>query len=397
MTTGGDAESQRLLRLQSVVDTALAHVAVDDLLTALLPRVRDLLDADTCAVLLLDEHRNELVARAASGLEESVEQGVRIPMGQGFAGRVAAERRSIVIDDVDDRNVLNPLLREKGIRSLVGAPLISSDRVLGVIHAGSLEPRLFRGEDIVLLELAAGRLALAIDRALAHEDLVRLDELKSSFIGVASHELRTPVAVIYGISETFRQRWDDLGTEERDALLQAFYSQSQRLRLLVEQLLDLSRLDTRAFRVRPARVRLRPRIEDLAGLVGGHEPAVRIDVDPELEAVVDTEALDHIVTNLLTNALRYGAPPVTITAVARDTHYRLAVEDRGDGVPPLFVPHLFERFTRSDSSRSENGAAGLGLAIALAYAHAHGGTLTYEEATPRGARFELVIPREKPE
>src|SRR5262249_22990643 len=156
------------------------------------------------------------------------------------------------------------------------------------------------------------------------------------------------------------------------------------------QLLDLSRLDTRAFRVQPTRVRLRPRIEDLVGLVGGHDPAVRIDVDPRLEAVVDTEAPDHIVTHLLTNALRYRARPVTITAAARDTHYRVAVEDRGDGVPPLFVPQLFERFTRSDRSRSETGAAGLGLAIALAYAQAHGGTLTYEEATPRGARFELV-------
>ena len=118
----------------------------------LLTRIRDVLDADTAAVLLRDDLRDELVARAAVGLEEEVEQGVRIPIGGGFAGRIAAERRPIVLDDVDHADVLNPILREKGIKSMAGVPLVFSNDVLGVLHIGSLTPRIFTKDDVELLD-----------------------------------------------------------------------------------------------------------------------------------------------------------------------------------------------------------------------------------------------------
>lgn len=393
MTSRGDGESERLRKLQAVVDVALAHLSVDDLLRELLPRVKDLLDADTCAVLLLDEEAKELVARAASGLEEEVERGVRIPVGKGFAGRIVSDMRTVVIDDVDHADVLNPLLREKGVRSLVGTPLFAGDRAVGVIHAGSLSPRLFRGDDITLLELVASRVAIAVERALAHEELIRVSELKSSFIGVAAHELRTPVTVIYGVSETFEQRWHELDDETRDRLRQALYSQSVRLKTLVEQLLDLSRLDTNAIRIDPRPMRVRERIIELIRLTYPERSGeIRVDIDPDLEFVADAEALDHVVTNLVDNAFRYGGRPIDVSAAARDTHYRLRVEDHGDGVPPEFIPRMFERFSRGGATR-DSGAAGLGLAIALAYAQAHGGTITYQPAVPRGSRFELVLPR----
>src|SRR6476646_7789976 len=153
-------------RLQSVTDAALAHLRLDELLDALLIRTQQLLDVDTCAILLLDEETNELVARAALGIEEEVEQGVRIPVGRGFAGRVAADRRPVILDDVDHADVLNPILREKGIKS-----------VLGVLHVGTLTPRKFVDDDVRLLQLVADRVALAIGRARLHEQLVVLDEL----------------------------------------------------------------------------------------------------------------------------------------------------------------------------------------------------------------------------
>ena len=111
---------------------------------------------------------NELVARAAKGLEEEVEVGTRIPVGQGFAGRVAAERRTVTIDDVDHAGVLNPILREKGVKSLLGAPLIAGGRVLGVVHVGTLTPRAFHDGTPQILQFAADRAALAIDHGRAY-------------------------------------------------------------------------------------------------------------------------------------------------------------------------------------------------------------------------------------
>jgi len=138
---------------------------------------------------------------------------------------------------------------------------------------------------------------------------------------------------------------------------------------------------------------VRPRIESLAEGVAGREGGIRIDVDPELEAVADPEAFDRVLSNLLVNAIRHGEPPVVVTAEMRDRHFRVAVEDRGRGVPPAFVPELFERFSRSAISEEATEGTGLGLAIARSYAQAHGGDLLYQPAQPTGARFELVLPR----
>src|ERR671937_894933 len=139
--------SQHVRRLQSVTDAALAHLQLDDLLTALLERTREILEVDTCAILLLDEGTNELVARAALGIEQEVEQGVRIPVGGGFAGRIAAEKRPLVLDDVDHGPVLNPILREKGVKSMLGVPLVVEGDVLGVFHVGSLVLRAFQDDE----------------------------------------------------------------------------------------------------------------------------------------------------------------------------------------------------------------------------------------------------------
>ena len=132
---------EELRKLQLVTEAALSALSLDQLFDELLIRTREILGADTCAILLLDEATNELVARAAKGIEEEVEAGVRIPIGRGFAGRIAAERRAIFIEEVDHADILNPILREKGIRSLLGVPLLVEGRVTGVLHVGSLTPR----------------------------------------------------------------------------------------------------------------------------------------------------------------------------------------------------------------------------------------------------------------
>src|SRR5215211_7269345 len=143
VASGVISDAERLRRLQALTDAALTSLDLDELLAALLERSRDILEADTCAILLVDEARNELVARAAVGIEEEVERGVRIPVGRGFAGRVAAQRAPVILEDVEHADVFNPILREKGIKSLLGVPLIAQGEVIGVLHVGVLHHRAF--------------------------------------------------------------------------------------------------------------------------------------------------------------------------------------------------------------------------------------------------------------
>ena len=157
----------RLEDVQRVTESALAYLDLDDLLRELLDRVTDILEADTAAVLLVEEGGRTLAARAAKGLEEEVERGFTVPVGRGFAGRVAFTREPVVIEDLDQAAIrpVNPLFREKGVRSLLGVPLVVEGEVIGVLHVGSLTRREFREGDIELLQLVANRVALSIERS----------------------------------------------------------------------------------------------------------------------------------------------------------------------------------------------------------------------------------------
>src|SRR4029453_228793 len=125
---------------------------------------------DTAAVLLLDRASGQLVATAARGIEEEVYQDVRVPLGRGFAGRVAQPRQALAIEDIDHADVFNPLLRARGIRSLLGVPLLAGGRLLGVLHVGTVTRRRFDDEDVDLLQMVADRVALATQASLSETE-----------------------------------------------------------------------------------------------------------------------------------------------------------------------------------------------------------------------------------
>jgi signal transduction histidine kinase len=257
----------------------------------------------------------------------------------------------------------------------------------------------FGDEELRLLGTLGALTGLALDRVRAfqaereaHMALERANELKTSFVALAAHELRTPVTTIHGFVHTLHRLGDRLSPGEQAELRVALEQQTARMVSLVEQLLDLSRLDADAIDIAPQPLRVRERVEDVVrAAAAARADVVEIDVAPELETVADPNAFERILTNLVTNALNYGEPPVIVRAEQTDRHFRLSVEDRGRGVAPEFVPDLFERFTRSERSGERRGT-GLGLAIAQSYARAHDGELVYEAAQPHGARFKLVLP-----
>jgi len=459
-------------------------------------------------VLLVDEEAQVLLPRAAVGVEETVEEGPPVPLGKGFAGRVAAERTPIVVDDIAHSEVINPVLGRKGIKTLLGVPLLVGGSPIGVLHVGSLVNRVFDPADVELLQLAADRAALAIRHAnlfederrarlrlehvqevtdislgrldvdellaellarlfeilqlssatlwlqgdedrdpvvrasagspspgdsehvvpltvrsesigglrvtAAHEldadeihlvhlvaeraalaleksrvddDSQRLDRLKLNFVAIASHELRTPAAAVYGALATLRGRGDTLSPAVREELSEAAFEQSDRLRRLIEQLLDLSRLDARSVNIEAQELVVREVLEDVVRASNLLASDVVIDVDADLTVVADPLVIDRVVTNLLVNARSYGRPPIRLAVARNGSSITIAVEDSGEGISEELAPRLFGRFERG----REGHGSGLGLAIAKAYATAHGGDLVYK-AGDQGARFELTLP-----
>jgi K+-sensing histidine kinase KdpD len=163
-----EAAAELVRNLQAISDAALAHLPLDNLLHELLGRLRDMLRVDSLAVLLFTDDEQALVVRATIGLEEGTSE-TRVPRGWGIVGRIAESRQPIIVDDVSREPEVRPSVRDKAIRSMLGVPLQVEGHVIGVVHVGTLEPRHFDADEALLLQLAAERMALAIEH-------VRLDE-----------------------------------------------------------------------------------------------------------------------------------------------------------------------------------------------------------------------------
>ncbi len=202
-----------LSALERVTDSAPAYLSLEDLLVELLDPIKALLQADTAAILLLDPDRRVLRARAARGIEEEVRQGVTVPLGAGFAGRIAAQQRPVAIEDLDRADVVNPLLRLKGIRSLLGVPLVDEGRVVGVLHVGALRRRHFDDGDVRLLQATADRVTPAIDRAQSSEQRALTEALQRHLLPARLPEipgLRVSAKYQPAAGERFGGDWYDV-------------------------------------------------------------------------------------------------------------------------------------------------------------------------------------------
>jgi two-component system sensor histidine kinase MtrB len=165
------------------------------------------------------------------------------------------------------------------------------------------------------------------------------------------------------------------------------YEQAQRLRRLLEELLDLSRLDSHAVALDPKPIVLRSALAEILGHSVASDIPVELSVPADLAVVLDPLILERVVSNLVINATLYGAPPIAISAVQKDRHLRINVEDRGQGVPPELLPRLFDRFARGDAA----SGSGLGLAIARELVTLMGGRLELI-SVPGSTRFTIVLP-----
>lgn len=173
-------DTTQLRRLEALTDRALAQLDLESLLQELLERVTELLEVDIATVLLLDEATNELVVTAAKDLEDEVRQGIRIPVGQGFAGRIFARGEPAIIEHVDESNVASPIVHRQGIRSLLGIPLVVAGEAIGVLNVGTRYHRGFDDRDVQLLQAAGDRVALATQARRAGVERVAAAALQRS-------------------------------------------------------------------------------------------------------------------------------------------------------------------------------------------------------------------------
>lgn len=222
--------------------------------------------------------------------------------------------------------------------------------------------------------------------------LEEADRLKSQFLSMASHELRTPLTSIQGFATTLQDHWNRLADPQKLELVKVIEEQGLRLGRLVDDLLTMSRIEAGALHTAPRPMPVKTFVDSTLKRFGSDAVVLRCPDD--LEVLADPDHLEQIVINFVSNASKYGAPPIEVAAMPQGNWVELRVCDQGAGVPEEFVPHLFERFSQaSEGSRRSSVGTGLGLSIVQALARAQSGEVWYEPNSPRGSIFAVRLPR----
>lgn len=395
-----------LRTLRAAAATLSATQDLDKLFEDVGEQVALVVPYHTLRLFLYDDAVRELYPVAIhsfvedAGMSDLANPDLRLPLGKGVTGHIAATRKGEVVYDLEAHPEAyhipgTPKVEE----SFVGVPLVFRGELVGVITLSKWGLSQFSSDSLALLEVLGVSVAAAIGhrRAIdaeqrAREEHVRLQQLHQAFIANISHELRTPLTTAAGFLEVALARTDD-GDGNRELLDRAHHGM-RRLRRLIEDLLEAVSLEA-------GRQQLDLGANQLDVLVGraceeAGLPADRLDlhISHGEPVVVDARRIVHVLAELFENALKYGPDGgrIAVSARTRDGSVLVDVTDEGDGIPHDETETIFQRFTQRDPSlRREQGGTGMGLTLARSIARWHGGDLFVAATSPTTFRLQLPI------
>jgi len=408
-----EAREQFTEQLRTAADLTEEISAIldpDRLLNRVVDELRSRFDLYHVHVYLADDDRSELMMQAGSGEvgQQMLAEGHTIPWdeAQSLVARAARTRKIVAISNTKKETgfLPNPLLPET--RSEVAVPLVAGDEVLGVLDVQDSQVERFTASDLDIFSTLAGQIAIALQNAdfvetlnETAERLREVDRLKSEFLASMSHELRTPLNSIIGYTEIMLMGIDQELSEETMEDVQAIYDSSQQLLAIINDVLDLARIEAGRLEMEMQRV-------EVADIVSAAQKSAEgLLVDDVVEFIVEAEEdlptiwgdqrrIDQILNNLVSNAIKFTEEGhVALRAYAEDHRVCLAVEDTGVGIAEEDIDRIFERFEQLNQTvTKQRQGTGLGLAITRELVQLHGGTLEVESELGKGSTFTVRLP-----
>jgi signal transduction histidine kinase len=403
------------LRALGDVGRALSSTLdLDTVLQTIVTRASQLAGTDACSVYEYEEATEAFHLRAIHNLdEEVVALARRTPTrtGEGIQGRMAVTRQPVQIPDItaEDayRGPLRDILLRTGTRALLAIPMLREDELIGGFTVNKKTPGAFAPEVVELLQTFATQSALAIQNARLFREIAdksrqleAASRHKSEFLANMSHELRTPLNAILGFSEVLAERMFGEVNEKQAEYLQDILSSGRHLLSLINDILDLSKVEAGRLELELGRFHLPTALDNALTLVREratrHGITLSQTVDPGVaDLVADERKVKQILLNLLTNAVKFtpegGRVGVTVTAA--DGAITIAVSDTGIGIAPEDQAAIFEEFRQvgREDARTQEGT-GLGLTLAKKFVELHGGRIGAESHVGQGSTFTFTLP-----
>ena len=405
-----------LTALFQVSTTLQLQLRSDVILEIIVRRVVSTLKAQQASIMILEPDNGELVTRASYGLEAEFSRGARKKIGEGIAGWVALRREAVSLGEQAPSGELGKHYKEnRRITSALSLPLAIGERVVGVLNVNRInhtEP--FGEHHLEVLRVFAEHIAAVIDRAEVmermgrrareleadNEKLAELNRMKDVFLGTASHELKTPLTSVIAYAELLDDHEGKLSREQSREFVGRLRAEAQRLLSLIEDILDLSRLES-------GKLMLKPRSLDIAEVLRGAVETTRplaqkfgVKVDTEFAAglpqlSVDEVKIRQVLVNLIVNAVKFSPreSPVTVRTTLDGSYVRLEVHDRGPGIAPDTATHIFELFGQNVAEESDSrGGLGIGLHLVKRITEMHGGHVGVNSRPGEGSTFWVRLP-----
>jgi signal transduction histidine kinase len=284
-------------------------------------------------------------------------------------------------------------------RNALAVPMVANGEVTGLLLVVD-KPGGFQEEDERFLTLFGSQAAVAIRNSQLYEHTKSLDRLKSEFVAVVSHEIRTPITSIKGAVELLSDERFFAISDEQAKLLRIAQSNTERLLVLISDILDFSKLESASLKMHFEHHALAPVVERAVSSIRAltEERAIHIDVALPTDLphpLMDADRITQVMTNLLSNAVKFSPAGgrVDVAAESAGDWLRVTVRDHGEGIPAQDLPKLFQKFSQVDSSATRRaGGTGLGLVICKNIVEQHGGRVTVESVPGTGSRFSFTLP-----
>ncbi|HTX90541.1 MAG TPA: ATP-binding protein [Anaerolineales bacterium] len=382
-------------RLIDIARDLASTLDLDVLLDRIVRAAADLADAEAASILLYDDAARQLYFQVATNLDLQTMRGLVVPLEGSIAGWIVTNRQPARITNAqqDPRHFISiEKQTHVATQKLLGIPLITKDKIVGVLEVINKHDGEFSDSDEDLLQVLGAQAAVAIENSR----LFQQSDLIAEFV----HEIRTPLASIG--TATYLLLRPEMSQEQRDSMVNSIHGETLRLSSLASSFLDLARLESGRVQYRLSFFELQPMLQECLQIMQGKADeshiafSLKVPEDfPQVEA--DRDKMKQVVLNLTSNAIKYNCPNglVEIAADHDSNEWTLSVRDTGMGIPVKALPHLFEKFYRVQASEGKVAGTGLGLSICKQIISGHGGSIEVKSKYGKGTTFILHIPKQK--
>ncbi len=382
-------------RLIDIARDLASTLDLDILLNRIIWAAVDITNAQAASILLYDDVSRQLHFQVATDLDKPLMRGLVVPLEGSIAGWIVTNRQTVRVSNAQEDPRHFGKIKEVthyATNSLLGVPLITKDKVIGVLEALNKQGGDFTETDETLLSVLGAQAAVAIENAR----LFQQSDLIATFV----HEVRTPLSAI--TTATYLLLRPEIPQDERDEIVQNIHDEACRLNALASSFLDLARMESGRVQFHSSQFELRALLVECKKVMQSKADEDRIQINLEVSAdfptlEADRDKIKQLMLNLLSNAIKYNRPngSVTLSASAQEKEFVLAVQDTGIGIPEKALPNLFQKFYRVQDVEGKAIGTGLGLSICKQIVQGHGGRIEVASRLGEGTTFTIHLPRKR--